>query len=806
LLKGIGDGEPIASDRFAVGGHEWVLLFYPDGKRSTSDPNAPSPADDPYAALFVALIGEGPRPQGVVTSVNGRVVRAFHRFTLVDQSDGGRHITKGRQRDQGAVKISCARQDPNARNCHGYRKFVRRSVLESPNNGYLKDDTIVIRYEIELVVTSGGALNRPKQLAPAIDVGAFPTLGDQIRTLLTEDADKTDVVFEVEGERFPAHSLVVAARSSAFRAMLRTGAEMREGSEGIIRIGDVRAPVFRALLQFLYSDELPDGTGRNTSAEFASRRADGDDEAQYAYALAKSEASARRRAFANRGGSGGASSSSPFGVPADAPELDIAMTQHLLVAADRFDLTRLRAMCEAKLCDTVEVETAATTLALAEQNHALALKQACLQFVASHLGEVMLTEGYKHMEESCPNLASELLKTVAQQNQAAAAAAVANAALPAPAPAPPGPGPAPAAPALPPAAAAAAAADLTAMHRRGDAPTHQANVAVARLMDDALAAAAAAGAAAATTIAAIPATGQAAVAAAVNPNPDPSRGGDVAATRELSPRAPRQARAGPGPVGEASRLAEAAQLGEPTRRPGFGHVAHRPAVGRRPRARTRGSSSRGGASAGLALRRGRQRASAHGLGPGRRRGGGPAGRADGTRAQRVARREAPHAPIAMGRAAGRGDDRRRRRRRRRHRRRRHRGRRGGRRARRRRSPVDARRGGGVAQRRRRRQRDHGATRAAANGGRLVNFLSTFARTYILDAGRDETMICTVVTSLRNTTRVVDVTTDAFESARRLVLPSRGARDQIADDIANDHALVFSTDDVDACGERNSREM
>ena len=227
LLKGIGDGEPIASDRFTVGGHEWVLLFYPDGKRSTSDPNAPSPADDPYAALFVALIGEGPRPQGVVTSVNGRVVRAFHRFTLVDQSaEGARHITKGRQRDQGAVKISCARQDPNARNCHGYRKFVRRSVLESPNNGYLKDDTIVFRYEIELVVTSGGALNRPKQLAPAIDVGAFPTLGDQIRTLLTEDADKTDVVFEVEGERFPAHSLVVAARSSAFRAMLRTGAEM----------------------------------------------------------------------------------------------------------------------------------------------------------------------------------------------------------------------------------------------------------------------------------------------------------------------------------------------------------------------------------------------------------------------------------------------------------------------------------------------------------------------------------------------------------------------------------------------------
>ena len=430
LLKGIGDGEPIASDRFTVGGHEWVLLFYPDGKRSTSDPNAPATADDPYAALFVALIGEGPRPQGVVTSVNGRVVRAFHRFTLVDQSENGnRHVTKGRQRDQGAVKISCARQDPNARNCHGYRKFVRRSVLESPNNGYLKHDTIVIRYEIELVVTSGGALNRPKQLAPAVDVSAFPTLGDQIKSLLTSDSEKTDVVFEVERERFPAHSLVVAARSSAFRAMLRTGAEMREGSEGVIRIGDVRAPVFRVLLAFLYSDELPDGTGRNTSHEFAVRRGDGEDDANLvqtgAVGVGRStpgaawrhpgasgvpaEGTDRDRVFGNRGGHGPGYN--------DTPEMDVAMTQHLLVAADRFDLTRLRAMCEAKLCDTVEVETAATTLALAEQNNALALKQACLQFVASHLGEVMLTEGYKHMEQSCPNLAGELLKTVAQQNQ-----------------------------------------------------------------------------------------------------------------------------------------------------------------------------------------------------------------------------------------------------------------------------------------------------------------------------------------------------------------------------------------------------
>ena len=96
------------------------------------------------------------------------------------------------------------------------------------------------------------------------------------------------------------------------------------------------------------------------------------------------------------------------------------MTQHLLVAADRFDLTRLRAICEARLCDMVEVETAATTLALAEQNNATALKSACLEYVASHLSEVMLTEGYKHMEQSarsCERASEDV--AAAQQNAAA---------------------------------------------------------------------------------------------------------------------------------------------------------------------------------------------------------------------------------------------------------------------------------------------------------------------------------------------------------------------------------------------------
>ena len=59
------------------------------------------------------------------------------------------------------------------------------------------------------------------------------------------------------------------------------------------------------------------------------------------------------------------------------------MAQHLLAAADRYGLERLRLVCEAKLCEDIAISTVATTLALAEQHHCFQLKAVCLKFIAS---------------------------------------------------------------------------------------------------------------------------------------------------------------------------------------------------------------------------------------------------------------------------------------------------------------------------------------------------------------------------------------------------------------------------------------
>jgi speckle-type POZ protein len=134
---------------------------------------------------------------------------------------------------------------------------------------------------------------------------------------------------------------------------------MRDRNSGHLEIKDIEPPVFKALLHFIYRDVLPepkDLVGSSTSTLLA---------------------------------------------------------QHLLAAADRYGLERLRLLCESKLCENVSTDTVATTLALAEQHHAAELKAVCLKFAASNLAAVMHSEGFEYLRDSCPTLQSELLKTVA---------------------------------------------------------------------------------------------------------------------------------------------------------------------------------------------------------------------------------------------------------------------------------------------------------------------------------------------------------------------------------------------------------
>ena len=60
---------------------------------------------------------------------------------------------------------------------------------------------------------------------------------------------------------------------------------------------------------------------------------------------------------------------------------DVTMLwQHLLVAADIYDLRKLKLVCEESLCELIEATTVTSILALAEQHNCQGLKDAWLDF------------------------------------------------------------------------------------------------------------------------------------------------------------------------------------------------------------------------------------------------------------------------------------------------------------------------------------------------------------------------------------------------------------------------------------------
>jgi DNA-binding beta-propeller fold protein YncE len=75
---------------------------------------------------------------------------------------------------------------------------------------------------------------------------------------LAEDGALADVVLVVDGERFPAHRVILAARSVYFRGLFLSGMQGGSSEGGVQEIEQVSAGAFRVVLRYLYTAELPE--------------------------------------------------------------------------------------------------------------------------------------------------------------------------------------------------------------------------------------------------------------------------------------------------------------------------------------------------------------------------------------------------------------------------------------------------------------------------------------------------------------------------------------------------------------------
>lgn len=181
----------------------------------------------------------------------------------------------------------------------------------------------------------------------------LPSLGHDL-AMMWDKQDLTDVSFDVGGESFSAHRLVLATRSPVFRAELY--GLMAESKMASITIHDMEASTFRSMLHYIYHSSFPDDGKVDVSSSMA----------QY---------------------------------------------QHLLVAADRYGVEGLKKICEYKLCGNgITIDTVVSMLELAETHVCPKLKARCFDFLADgdNFKMVATSSEYLHLMQNFPTLLVEV--------------------------------------------------------------------------------------------------------------------------------------------------------------------------------------------------------------------------------------------------------------------------------------------------------------------------------------------------------------------------------------------------------------
>ncbi|EMS58946.1 BTB/POZ and MATH domain-containing protein 2 [Triticum urartu] len=319
LWKGLGVGKVIQSAPFAVGGYDWRLSYYPDGYTEGSKD---------LVAVFLELLSKDAE------------VRALYDLTLIEQAT--RPSPPNFTWPKPTAPVVFRNPSSVVLSCLYHSMFVRRSQIEGSAYLYIPDDILLIKCDITVI-----KLKEAQMRKTGMSFNIYPK--------------ESDVSFKVKDEVFTAHKIVLAMRSPVFKAELYGPMRDKCGQGQSITIEDMEPAVFKALLHFIYIDELPPMDDLHD-----------DDEEE--------------------------------------------MVRHLLVAADRYVKGRMKLMCERKISEFLDAKTAAATLALADQHHCSKLKEACFGFINSldRIDDVMNSVGYEHLKRTCPTIFIDIWEKAAK--------------------------------------------------------------------------------------------------------------------------------------------------------------------------------------------------------------------------------------------------------------------------------------------------------------------------------------------------------------------------------------------------------
>lgn len=215
------------------------------------------------------------------------------------------------------------------------------------------------------------------------------TLASDLRQLLAQPR-RSDVTFVVEGRRIDAHRCLLLARCEPLANML--DGPMREATAGEVEIPDVSYEVFKAFLEFLYTDEvLPPPTLSTTTSWIHST-----DRKSSITAEPSLDFDRRRSRCPEAGVCVSAVCACVWWqvMALRSPRVELSFALDLLSLADQYLVDVLKRKAEAAITHSISVDNVSVMLSAADARQAVDLKRRCLEFIFSHFQGVIVTKSF----------------------------------------------------------------------------------------------------------------------------------------------------------------------------------------------------------------------------------------------------------------------------------------------------------------------------------------------------------------------------------------------------------------------------
>lgn len=155
------------------------------------------------------------------------------------------------------------------------------------------------------------------------------------------------ITFDVDGRQFKANRVHFEEASPVFYELINKQLS-KKNTQNIITISDVKSKIFKQILDFI-----------NNSEEFT---------------------------------------------------LNQSLVEDLLMAADLFELNKLKKICEKNICRNITIDNACRTLVLAHENKANKLKEEAIYLINANLQTIVYTSEYRNMAQYHPEVAEMLRK------------------------------------------------------------------------------------------------------------------------------------------------------------------------------------------------------------------------------------------------------------------------------------------------------------------------------------------------------------------------------------------------------------